>query len=116
MKKVFKWISALFGGKLKDYAIDSAGDELDEFMEKSYEKDPETTTAAVQSLYALTPILGKLAAKTETDIDDKVVAELQKEIAEFAASKGIELPAQATASDLTPDPGGEHPTDPPPNG
>lgn len=115
MKKILEVLKSFFGGIGADFAIDKLSDTLEGALERFYAKDPAKCTALIQSFYAWIPTLEELAAESKTNIDDKAVAEAKEDFEKFAKAKGIELPAQAAATDAPIDPGGEHPTDPPPN-
>lgn len=116
---MFKFLKEFFLNIGAGALINQTGDWITEGLEKFYEKDAEKCTALVQSFYAWIPVLVEIAAKSKTDLDDKLAAELISSIEEFAAAKGIELPAASapveTQGDDNPPKGGEHPQDPPPN-
>lgn len=105
-KKLWNAIKSIFEGIGGDIAVDQASDLIEGALEKFYESNPKEATALVQSFYAFSPSLIELAAKTKTNIDDKLASELTEDIIKFAALKGIDLPELPTAAK---DGGGSNP-------
>lgn len=91
MGNIFKAIGSFFkkvsqsdlGQAAEQIYVDKLGALFLGALESANEKDPQLAQDITATLSRWAPYLAEAAAKTGTDIDDKVVAELQEQIAIF---------------------------------
>lgn len=88
MKKIWSFIVSIAANPV----ISEAGHFLDTTLEKYYENNPKAAAALVAGLYPfIDTIVEDYAAQTSNTLDDKLVAEIKRELQEFAAKHEIEL-------------------------
>ncbi len=88
MKKIWSFIVSIAANP----AISEAGHFLDSTLEKYYENNPKACAALVAGLYPfIDTIVEDHAAQTKNTIDDRLVAEIKKELEAFAAKHEFSL-------------------------
>jgi len=87
LKKV---TSSDLGQAAEQIYIDKLGNLFQAALQATKDKDPDLAQDIVKTVARWAPYLGEAAKKTNTDIDDKVVAELVEQIQAFDTAGGIE--------------------------
>lgn len=96
MKKVWEFLKGFVLNIGANALIEELANLADAGLDEFYENDPVACKSLVRGLYAWIPYLQRIAAKTNTPLDDKTVAEMKNEIEQFAQQYGVDLPLLTT--------------------
>lgn len=89
MKKILSFILAFAETPL----LKEGGDAFEKFLEAFREKNQEAADALVVGLYmGITTVGEDLVKKTTNEYDDHALAQLKKEVMDYAAHHSITLP------------------------
>lgn len=95
MKKVLAWAQKVVDsamGKVVISMAESAGEsKMESILQELHDKDPAVYQLAIKAGNDFVSYLQPIAAKTESTLDDEVLADLKTIIATSATSNGITL-------------------------
>lgn len=92
MNKILQFLATWILPVAERPVLNALAGGLSDFLDKAYEKHPKAVKQMVSALYSFIDVVAEdVILDTTNEYDDRAVAELKKELEEFAARKEFEL-------------------------